>query len=194
MKLTLIGSGRITPSRELLFVPTSGAKAIKTVATILGGRDNDLPVIFCDGDAAGVTLAKTLKEEMYSDCPERVVLATDVLTAIKNAEVEDFMPLPFLGPIIDRFLRGPDDETFSLKEKDGPIVPQIKAYAQIHKLTLVDGWKVEVAKLAKTRIPANVMSDAAWSATVNAWQQLFERLMGTAPTAPLAGGVTRSAN
>ena len=38
IKTALVGMGKLRPTRELLFVPTSGVKAIKTVAAILGGR------------------------------------------------------------------------------------------------------------------------------------------------------------
>jgi energy-coupling factor transporter ATP-binding protein EcfA2 len=181
MKVALVAGGRIRPSRELVFVPTSGAKAIKTVAAILGGRDNDLPVVLCDGDHAGGVLAKSLRDEMYSECPDRVVLVTDVLGSVPLAEIEDLFPMSFLGPIIDRYLRGPDDQPFTPSEKAGAILPQVEAYAKKHKIELAKGWKVEVARLAKPRVPANVLTDGAWSAVVPVWQQLFGRLMGEMP-------------
>jgi hypothetical protein len=138
IKNLLISAGRIKPARELVFVPTTGAKAIKTVASILGGRDNDLPVVLCDGDEAGLTLAKTLKEVMYAEETDRVIVATEV-SPVKQAEIEDMLPPAFLGPIIDRYLRGPDDSPFSPDQKAGAIVPQVKAYAKKHGLTLAEG-------------------------------------------------------
>lgn len=178
MKIALIAGGRIKPSRELVFVPTSGAKAIKTVAAILGGRDSDLPVVLCDGDHAGSVLAKSLRDEMYGECQDRVVLVTDVLGSVPLAEIEDLFPASFLGPIIDRYLRGPDDQPFTPAEKGGAILPQVETYAKKHKRELVKGWKVEIARLVKSRVPTNVLTDAAWAGVVPAWQQLFERLMG----------------
>jgi hypothetical protein len=180
MKVVLIAGGRIKPSRELVFVPTSGAKAIKTVAAILGGRDNDLPVVLCDGDHAAGVLAKSLRDEMYSGCQDRVVLVTDVLPSVPLAEIEDLFPTSFLAPIIDRYLRGPDDQPFSPSEKAGAILPQVEAYAKKHKIELAKGWKVEVARLAKPRVQANVLPDAVWLPVLTIWQQLFKRLMGEA--------------
>ncbi|MDB5310309.1 MAG: putative ATP-dependent family endonuclease [Gemmataceae bacterium] len=188
MKILLISAGRIQPARELLFVPTTGAKAIKTVAAILGGKDSDLPVVLCDGDNAGAILAKTLKDEMYADAADRVILATDV-SSVKDAEIEDLLPHFFLGPIIDRYLRGPDESPFSSDEKAGGIVQQVKAYAKKHSLTLVEGWKVEVARLAKGKLPANAATDSTWKATIDMWQTLFERLMVATPT--VAGAAAR---
>lgn len=178
MKNVLVSSGRIKPSREIVFIPTSGAKAIKTVAAILGGKDNDLPFVLCDGDAAGVTLAKTLKAEMYADVAGRVVVATDV-SPVKDAEVEDLFPPSFLGPIIDRYLKGPADEPFAAVHGGGAIIPQVKAYAAKHNIALSEGWKVEVAKLAKGKLPATIATEVDWKPVLDAWQALFERLMGT---------------
>lgn len=178
MKNVLVASGRIKPSRDIVFIPTSGAKAIKTVAAILGGKDNDLPFVLCDGDVAGTTLAKTLKAEMYADVPGRVVTATEVCP-VKDAEVEDLFPPAYLAPIIDRYLKGPPDESFTATSGSSAIVPQAKAYAAKHNIALTEGWKVEVAKLAKSKLPATIATDAEWKQALDAWQMLFERLMGT---------------
>jgi len=177
IKNVLVSAGRIKPSREILFIPTSGAKAIKTVAAILGGKDNDLPVVLCDGDAAGATLAKNLKAEMYADVSGRVVMVSDVCSTTE-AETEDLFPTFYIGPIIERYLRGPADAPFTATEGTGPIIPQVKAYAAKHGIPLADGWKVEVAKLAKSNLPATITTDAGWKATLDVWQALFERLMG----------------
>lgn len=178
MKNVLVAAGRIKPQREIVFIPTSGAKAIKTVAAILGGKDNDLPFVLCDGDAAGVTLAKTLKAEMYADFVGRVVVATDVCP-VKDADVEDLFPPSFLAAIIDRYLKGPADESFTATTGGGAIIPQAKAYATKHKISLSEGWKVEVAKLAKGKLPATIATDADWKPVLDLWQILFEHLMGT---------------
>jgi energy-coupling factor transporter ATP-binding protein EcfA2 len=178
MKNVLVAAGLIKPSREMVFIPTSGAKAIKTVAAILGGKDNELPFVLCDGDAAGVALAKTLKAEMYADVPGRVVTATDV-SPVKDAEVEDLFPLSYLAPIIDRYLKGSADEPFTAASGGGAIIPQAKAYAAKHNIALSEGWKVEVAKLAKSKLPTTIAADADWKPVLETWQALFELLMGT---------------
>lgn len=173
-KNVLMSTGRLRPSREMLFVPTSGAKAIKTVAAILGGKDNDLPMVLCDGDKAGVTLAQLLRDGMYANSPERVVLVSDV-SPITEAEVEDLLPARFLAPIIERYLRGPDESPFEPGAVDSPIVPQVKAYAKNHGLTLDKGWKVEVARIAKAKITPAITSDDSWKSTLDLWQKLFDR-------------------
>lgn len=178
IKNLLIAHGRFKPAKEILFVPTSGAKAIKTVASILGGRDEDLPMVLCDSDAAGVTLAKNLKEEMYSAVPERVMLVGD-FASMSDAEVEDLIPKRIMGPILDRFLRGPQDHPFTPGESEGAIVPLVKAYAKRHGIVLGDGWKVDLARLVKGRL-AQELAAGDWEATLVVWDRLFSRMSGTA--------------
>lgn len=179
IKNVLIGAGRFKPMREVVFVPTSGAKAIKVSAAILGGRDDDLPIVLCDGDSAGVNLAKALKDEMYADVPDRILLASE-FSSIQHAETEDLLPKSFLVPIIDRYLNGPLDHPFRAEEAAGAIVPQVKAYAAKHGITLRDGWKVDVARLAKARLAQAVSEGNGWGNTLDLWGRLFGRLGGQA--------------
>jgi len=59
IKTRLIGEGRITPSRERLFVPAGGAKATATTAAILGVSDNP-PSVILDGDGPGLQAKRSL--------------------------------------------------------------------------------------------------------------------------------------
>ncbi|MDQ3036507.1 MAG: ATP-binding protein, partial [Myxococcota bacterium] len=96
MKLALIRESKITPSRELVFLPSGGVKGVKQVAAIVLGRDDDLPYVALDGDSAGRAMAGHLregKEAWYANAKPRVVLATDLLTGFADAEIEDlFLP------------------------------------------------------------------------------------------------------
>lgn len=189
IKTVLVGMGKLRPTRELLFVPTSGVKAIKTVAAILGGKDEDLPLVLCDGDDAGKTMAKTLKAEMYKDVQDRVLLVSD-FTASDGTQTEDLFPWAFLAPIVDRYLKGPDDQPFTPDSTKPSIVEQIKGYAAKHGITLADGWKVDLARLVKARLTPEVAQSPDWNATVAVWEKLFHRLAGDEaagkPAAPKA--------
>lgn len=178
IKNLLIAEGRFKPVREIVFVATSGAKAIKVSAAILGGRDADLPLVLCDGDSAGATLAKTLKADLYADSPDRVLIASEVC-GIEGAEIEDLFPKSFMVPMIDRYLRGPTESPFTAVSADTPLMPQVKAYAAEHSLNLPDGWKVDLAKLVKSRLTQSVADSSEWSDTVDSWQSLFDRLGGS---------------
>jgi len=53
IKNLLIGAGRLKPGRELVFPPAGGTKGVRAVSSILGGRDEVLPVVLFDSDSAG---------------------------------------------------------------------------------------------------------------------------------------------
>lgn len=173
IKNHLIGKSKLNPPRELLFVPTTGTKAIKTVASILSGTANDLPIVLCDGDAAGKELAKNLKAELYANTSNKVLLLSDFVK-VANAEIEDLFPANFMSQIVDRYLKGPDDKPFTATTQAGAIIPQIKAYAVMHGIELKLGWKVDIARLVKSR-----MADALekypteWSPMQFVWEALF---------------------
>ena len=48
MKALLIGGGKITPCRELVFPPAGGTKTLRITAGVLTGRDDALPVVLLD--------------------------------------------------------------------------------------------------------------------------------------------------
>lgn len=181
IKNVLISAGRFKPTREVVFVPTSGAKAIKVSAAILGGRDGDLPTVLCDGDSAGVNLAKALKDEMYAAVPDRVLIVSE-FSSTQHGEVEDLFPKSFLSPIIDRYIRGPHDHPFVALNSAGAIIPQVKAYAAEHAIALGDGWKVDIARLVKARLAEAVLQGTGWDHALDMWERLFTRLSGNAAT------------
>ncbi len=188
IKTILVALGKIRPSRELLFVPTSGVKAIKTVASILAGRDEDLPLVLCDADNAGKSLATSVKENLYKDVPDRVLLVSD-FTGTDGTQIEDLFPWAFLGPIIDRYiLKGPDDQPFTPDASKPSIVDQVKDYAARHKLELAEGWKVDLARLVKARLTIDLAKNPDWTATVAVWEKLFQRLAGPEAETPPAAG------
>lgn len=173
LKTRLVGNGLLKSTRELLFVPAAGTKAIKAISSILSGRDEDLPAVLCDGDAAGVVLTDTLKRDMYREVPERILLASEFVST-PAAEVEDLIPRSLIVPLLDRYLKGPVEEPFSPLE-DAPLVPQVKAYALKHTLPLSDGWKVELARLVKGRLATISPTDKDILAAQVGWIKLFAR-------------------
>lgn len=171
IKNLLVRSGRISTTHELVFVPGKGARAIKAIVAILGGRDNDLPTVLCDGDPAGKEVARDLKNGFYTEVPERVMLMTD-FAQIPDAEVEDLLPRSVMVQVLDRYIRGPVDQVFS-PLPEAPLVPQVKAYATKHKIELKDGWKVEVARLVKARLSNGAPADQDTKAALEVWVKLF---------------------
>ena len=78
--------------------------------------------------------------------------------------------------MITRHLRGPEEEFSEFHRPGTPIVPQVEAYAEKHRLELeVPGWKVEVAERAKARLLREPEKITDLQAEL--WQKLFDRLL-----------------
>lgn len=177
IKTYLISQGLITPSRELLFMPSGGRKGITSLIPIVTGKDEDLPYVLLDSDHPGQKLAQELRASTYKGSEGHVILIGDVL-GMANAEIEDIFPMSFLSPVIAKYLRGPEKDFDEVVRRGEPIVPQVEAYAQHYSLTLEPGWKVEVAKRAKERLLRAPISLTQAEETVQIWTQLFGTING----------------
>jgi hypothetical protein len=151
IKTVLVAAGNLKMGRELIFPPAGGTKGVKAVASILGGRDEELPITLFDSDAQGKATAQALKTGIYVDQPH-VVLQVAPYTGIADSEIEDLMPPDLIARELDRWLRA--DAAFLDEVLTGkPIVPQIEAWAAKQKIELQKpGWKVELAKRVKQRL------------------------------------------
>jgi hypothetical protein len=176
IKILLIGNGFLSPSREIVFVPAGGVKGVKAVCGLVMGRNDDLPFVLLDGDAAGLEFARSLKKNLYSGDQERVLHFSDVI-AMSDCEVEDLFPPKFIARIVDRYLIKPSDVDEDFGDtllSNEPIVPQIEVYAAKYSIELPHGWKVEVARRVKEQLlrsQDDVLSE--YSTHVGKWQQLF---------------------
>jgi hypothetical protein len=171
MKSLLIASGKFKPRRELVFPPAGGAKGVKVVSSILGGRDEEFPVALCDSDAAGRVAVRALRETLYVENPNRV-LEVSAFVAVPDAEVEDLIPPEVITHVLDRWHR--PEHPFAEVVKPGlAIVPQIEAWARDEGISLpTPGWKVELARRVKQYLLA--AGDEVVSAdALDGWAALF---------------------
>ncbi|MFZ0681045.1 AAA family ATPase [Candidatus Binatus sp.] len=174
IKTLLIASGRLKPGRELVFPPAGGAKGVKAVASILGGRDEELPVALFDSDLQGRNTAKSLREGLYVAEPN-LVLEIGSFTGMADSEIEDLAPPELVARELDRWQCG-SDVPFAEEMKSGaPIVPQIEAWAMRNKVQFAKpGWKVELAKRVKQRLLVEgAQSQSLSSEILDLWQNLF---------------------
>ncbi len=177
MKTILIADGRLKPGRELVFPPAGGARGVKVVASILGGRDEQLPVALFDSDLQGKATAKSLRDGLYAGEPG-LVLEVESFTGMADSEIEDLIPPELLARELDRWQRTAE-VPFAEEMKPGtPIVPQIVAWAARHRVELErPGWKVELAKRVKQRLladgPGSLMPEVLdrWTAVFKALQE-----------------------
>ena len=104
---------------------------------------------------------------------EKIHLITDFID-IKEAEVEDFVDTGILASIVNRFFRG-RDEFLDIYNNKEAIVPQIKKYVSDQKLSLENGWKVEIAREYKKKTQNDRVLEGIVDSTIEKWKQLFEK-------------------
>lgn len=174
IKSILIGTKRISPKREIVFPPCHGAKNARTVASIITGRDESLPMILFDGDQEGKKMAEDLKNHAYKSTKGRIHL-TDEYLDFSDSEIEDLFPRKFMADIVDRWQRN-SNTLFRDFVKKGPIVPQITGWAAQEKMDLDKGWKVDLARRVKKRT-LEVGAGGFDQATLDRWTKMFGDLI-----------------
>lgn len=172
IKALLIGAGKITPKRELVFPPAGGTKTARITASILSGRDEVLPRVLLDGDAMGLRMAAELKSGLYVDAKDRV-LTVDQFTKVAGSEIEDLFPADFIARVVDRWQRAPDVPFQDVVKAGEPLVPQIEAWAAKHGVVLEAGWKVKLAQRVK-QFALDRGTGEIDAGTVDRWTKLFE--------------------
>ncbi|OSQ34505.1 AAA family ATPase [Thalassospira sp. MCCC 1A01428] len=174
IKNILIAKGRISPIAELVFPPSGGAKTAKIIAAILMGRDDVLPYVLLDGDAAGRQAAKSLQDGLYQGA-KNLVFTIDTFTGkLKDSEIEDILPAKLLIQVLDRLERRADRDFEDCYEEDRPIVPQIKAWAAGEGFNLPDDWKVQLALGVKSKLLADPDKHVD-NQMLDLWTSIFER-------------------
>jgi energy-coupling factor transporter ATP-binding protein EcfA2 len=176
IKTVMIGLGKITPHRELVFPPAGGAKGVKVVASILTGRDEALPMALFDSDATGKETARQLASSLYVDAKDRV-LEVATFTGLAGSEIEDLIPPDVLTLAVDRWQRGPE-QSFADKYQPGtPVISQIEAWANANNVTLASpSWKVELAKRVKQALLSKNAKPIS-SDYMTKWEMLFAALL-----------------
>lgn len=174
IKTILIRKGKIKPRGELVFPPSGGAKTAKLIAAILMGRDDTLPYVLLDSDAAGLQAAKNLNDSLYQGSQNFVFTTDQFITSMAETEIEDLMPAMLVIQVLDKMERRPKEE-FEDVYKDGlPIVPQIKQWATANGITLADGWKVTLSLGVKNRLLANA-DRYVDEALLKTWTDMFKK-------------------
>lgn len=176
IKSILIGKKKIAPKLELVFPPSGGAKTAKIIASILSGRDDDLPKVLLDSDVAGKQAIKSLQDDLYSDAKDRVIGTDEVFSELKGTEIEDLLPTSLMIQVLDRMERRAEQEFEDVHDPKKPIVPQIKNWAEREGFVLEQGWKVKLALGVKDKLLANPNRYVEES-DINRWKELFDKLL-----------------
>jgi hypothetical protein len=171
IKILLIALKQIHPQRELLFLPGGGAKGVAALVPIFTAKDEDPPHVVLDSDVQGIAFAKKLREgPIYVGPFSALIQNVGDLVNVANAEIEDLIPRNVLVDVAGRIYRG--DIDFEDAVVDGPMVPQIEAYAASNGISLELGWKVDLARAVKQKLLAQI--ESVPRETVEVWVKLFE--------------------
>ncbi len=173
IKTLLVSEGVITPARELVFPPSGGARTARTIASILTGRDEILPMVLLDADGPGKKTASELTKAtgLYAEAPERVLSVADFV-CFDFSETEDLFPAKFLADELDRLERRPETRFVDCIQLGSPFVTQAEQWSKSHSVCLDDYWKVKLARKAKQRA-LTVGIGAFDDVTVQRWIKLF---------------------
>jgi len=176
IKTLLVGAGRATPAREIVFAPAGGTRTAHIIAEILTGREEALPRVLLDGDADGVAMADALRADIYRDVPDRV-LDVAALAGMDGATVEDLFPQRFLAEEMDRIERTAELRLFDIVKPDAPFVAQVDAWAAEQGLSLSAEWREALALRAKRRA-LQIGVDGFDTDVAARWERVFARFDG----------------
>jgi energy-coupling factor transporter ATP-binding protein EcfA2 len=176
MKTLLVAAGRLTPRRDLVFLPAGGVSGVNAVVSIVSARAEEPPVVLVDADESGRKLAQQLRAKTYAGAAAERVLSVGDYVGVSQAEVEDLMPFGTAAAVVTKWLRGPEDDFEDVAAEGTPFVAQVEAYAKRFGLTLEQGWKVELAKLIKARLLRGGPAALA-PAILDRWAALFDAVL-----------------
>lgn len=176
IKQVLAANGLLTTGKELVFPPCGGAKGIKPVVALLGGKDGALPFVVLDGDKPGHELGEALRRDLYASEQEKL-LDVAAFAGMAGAEIEDLIPLQLLARQVDRQFRARDNAFADVVKSGTPVVGQIESWAKAEGIVLEKGWKVDLARRVKQQLLSKGIerNDPA----VELWAKLFRKF--TAP-------------
>ena len=90
------------------------------------GKEDELPFVILDSDAAGRTFEHGLKTGLYGGNEARVLSVGD-FRDIVDAEVEDLFPSRLMARVLDRYMRKPggvDDDLVDVVRDGHAFIPQ----------------------------------------------------------------------
>lgn len=176
IKQYLIYTNKISPVKEMIFVPAGGVKSVKQLTSLIAGKQQELPVIVLDSDKSGEDYANKLEKELYSNDKDKILMIKDFV-GIENAEIEDLFPEAILERPIERII---NDRDFRFKDKfdrNKPVISQIEEWANIYSIDLIHGYKVELSKDIKRDLISSNISVMIPDEYIKKWVLLFNKII-----------------
>ena len=177
IKNWLIKNNLINPLKEFVFIPAGGVKGIKALLPIITGVSEALPFVIVDSDGPGLKQYKELAEGIYSTEKEKIIQVGQFVR-IPDAEVEDLFPQKLIADVFDKVYRSVDDYCVDVVEDGKAIIGQLEKFAADHEVVLqTPGWKVGISKNLKLRILNKPDVVVFKDENINAWTELFKKLL-----------------
>ena len=174
IKNFLIGKKKINPTKELVFIPTGGVRGMSSVINLVVGRDEKLPSVILDADKQGKAKYNTLKQELYADNQNKLILLKDIIGK-DYVEIEDLFPEELISTEFSRLYKGIDDDFDDIERNDKPIIQQIENFAKENDIELEKGYKVTLAKRIQKK--SKNIHRKLNEEDINLWTKLFERII-----------------
>jgi len=176
IKQYLISTNKISPVKEMIFVPAGGVKSVKQLTSLIAGKQQELPVVVLDSDKSGEDYASKLEKELYSNDKDKILMIKKFV-GIENAEIEDLFPEVILERPIERII---NDRDFRFKDefdRNKPVISQIEEWANTYSIDLIQGYKVELSKDIKRDLISGNISEMIPDEYITKWVSLFNKII-----------------
>ena len=176
IKQYLISTNKISPVKEMIFVPAGGVKSVKQLTSLIAGKQQELPVVVLDSDKSGEDYASKLEKELYYNDKDKILMIKNFV-GIENAEMEDLFPGVILERSIERII---NDRDFRFKDefdKSKPVISQIEEWANTYSIELIQGYKVELSKDIKRDLISGNISEMIPDEYIEKWVSLFNKII-----------------
>lgn len=176
IKQYLISTNKISPVKEMIFVPAGGVKSVKQLTSLIAGKQQELPVVVLDSDKSGEDYANKLEKELYSNDKDKILMIKNFV-GIENAEIEDLFPEAILERPIERII---NDRDFRFKDefdRSKPVISQIEEWANIYSIDLIQGYKVDISKDIKRDLISGNISAMIPDEYITKWVSLFNKII-----------------
>lgn len=173
IKAFLIANKKINPQKEIVFIPSGGVKGVRSLASLLSST-GELPFVILDSDESGKSFKNNLLKDVYKDEQKKIISIGEILDR-DNVEIEDMIPYNCLSKGINKLFKDLDEFDFEddIYNKNEPLIPQLEHIADEKNIVLPNGYKVELAKLAKKKI-SDIDDNSDY---VNSWIELFNKII-----------------
>lgn len=176
IKQYLIATQKISPNREIIFMPAGGVKSVKQLTSLVAGKQESLPFVILDSDRAGEDYKNKLLQDLYREQPKKIIAIGDILNK-QNAEIEDLMPQEIMARPVE-FLINDRDFSFDQEyDESQPIINQIEKWSEEFNVDLSLGYKVQLAKDVKQEMLKSKFLGNVDNKLVNIWEQLFDKII-----------------